>query len=274
MRPTDLIKDNVPDIRFLYDLKDVLYDSSWLKDVHNWEAYYMYRELAKDDEDRLIMKASNLRYDITIVPFQMLNKEFPKTYGHEHTLVANGLSFSELYEVLESEVYYLLQKRNNDEIEDVYVIKAKKGDKILIPPNYGHFIINASGKEIITANWSPNQKSDYAPIKERQGACYYAIRSDNENMKLPDLRVGGSSPGCFIGNGIPPKSRIARPKGMKWLKNPKYSEVPELKIYNAIDFNWLLEKFGINPNEDMYNLVGNLGKLDFLKNPQKYEWSK
>ena len=239
MSPTDLIKDNVPDIRFLYDLRDVLCDSSWLKDVHNWEAYYMYRGLAKDDEDRLIMKASNLRYDITIVPFQMLNKEFPKTYGHEHTVVANDLSFSELYEVLEGEVYYLLQKRNNDEIEDVYAIKAKKGDKILIPPNYGHFMINAYGKEIITANWSPNLKSDYAPIKERQGACYYAIKSDKENVK--------------------------------WLENPKYSKVPELKIYNANDFNWLLEKFGIDLNEDMYNLVGNLGKLDFLKNPQKYE---
>jgi glucose-6-phosphate isomerase len=97
------------------------------------------------------------------------------------------------------------------------------------------------------ANWSEkNFKSDYQPIKEKRGACYYAITA--------------------------PASSNEGPSFVKWVKNMNYVNIPELKIGSAADFNWLLEKFGINPAEPMYNLVNDISKLDFLKNPQKYEW--
>jgi len=67
--------DKKPNIRYLYDIKEVLYDKDWLKKAPNLELYYMYRG---------IKEKSGLRYDITIIPGQMLGKEFTKTKGHQH----------------------------------------------------------------------------------------------------------------------------------------------------------------------------------------------
>ena len=39
-----------PNIRFLYDIKKVVYDKKWLKTAPNLELYYMYRGLKKKNE--------------------------------------------------------------------------------------------------------------------------------------------------------------------------------------------------------------------------------
>jgi len=167
------------EIRYLNDMKDVLYDQEWAKTAPNLELYYMNRGVKEKD---------NLRYDITTIPSQMLGKEFVKTKGHEHI----G-KYGEVYMVLEGEAYYLMQKRKNDIIEDVFVIKAKKGDVAVIPPGYGHVTINPSNKDLKMANWLDKDcKSDYSPIQKMQGACYFYTKEEwikNKNYKkVPKLR--------------------------------------------------------------------------------------
>ena len=241
----NLIKDNIPDIRFLYDMKDVLFDQDWLKTAPNFEVYYMYRGLSQNGKDKEIMEKNDLRYDITVMEPKMLGSEFPKTLGHKHAKTDFSLTYPEIYEILEGSCEFLLQKSDGNNVTDAYVALVKKGEKLIIPPDYAHFMLNVFDTEIIMANWSEkNFKSDYQPIKEKHGACYYATKS-NEG-----------------------------PSFVKWVKNMNYVNIPELKICSAADFNWLLEKFGINPAEPMYNLVNDISKLDFLKNPQKYEWTK
>ena len=40
-----------PDVRYLEDMKDVVYDKEWLKTAPNLELYYMYRDLAETETD-------------------------------------------------------------------------------------------------------------------------------------------------------------------------------------------------------------------------------
>ncbi len=48
-------------------------------------------------------------------------------------------TYSELYEVLERDAHYLLQRAQNGErVDEVILVKATRGDKVIIPPNYGH----------------------------------------------------------------------------------------------------------------------------------------
>ena len=165
-----------PDIRFLYDLKGVLYDREWLKTAPNFELYYMYRGVEWKDE---------LRYDITVIPPRMLGQEFVKTKGHYHV----GKK-GELYIVLEGKGIFLLQKGNAEKgkIEDVYYVRAKKGESVLIPSFYGHITINPSFKRLKMANWiSKECRSDYKGIEKRKGACYYYLKSGwikNRNYKI------------------------------------------------------------------------------------------
>jgi len=106
----------------------------------------MFREVSKDEKDARKIKEKGLRYDITIIPPNKLGMEFVKTAGHYHPfLPGSKMTYPELYEVLEGEAHYLLQRREQERgterITDVVVVKAKKGDKVIIPPNYGHVTI-------------------------------------------------------------------------------------------------------------------------------------
>ncbi len=173
------LKNKKPDIRYLNNMREVVYDKKWLKTTPNLELYYMYRGLKKKD---------GLRYDITLIPAKMLGSEFVKTKGHEHI----G-DYEEVYIVLEGEAIYLMQKRKGKEITDVFAIKAKKGDVAIIPSGYGHITINPSKKDLKIANWMMDRvKSDYTPILKMEGACYYYTEKGwikNKNYKkVPKLR--------------------------------------------------------------------------------------
>jgi len=173
------LKNKTPDIRYLYDMKKILYDKEWAKTAKNLEVYYMYRGLKEK---------SGLRYDITVMPAKMLGKELPKTKGHEH--MGN---YGEVYIVLKGKAIYLMQKRKNEIVEDVYAVMAKKGDVVVIPAGYGHLTINPSKKFLKMANWMAKEaKSNYKPFEKMRGACYYYTKSGwikNKNYKkVPKLK--------------------------------------------------------------------------------------
>jgi len=168
-----------PQIRYLNDMKEVLYDKEWAKKAPNLELYYMYRGVQEKD---------NLRYDITIIPPKMLGQEFIKTKGHDHPK-----GFQELYIVLEGQAIYLLQKHKEGIVEDVFAVSAKKGEVVIVPLDYGHVTINPSKIELKMANWVDEKcKGIYDLFEKMEGACYYYTKSGwvkNKNYKIvPKLR--------------------------------------------------------------------------------------
>lgn len=151
-------------IRFLKEMKNVLYNQKRKKITENFPVYYIWRGVKYE---------KNLRYDITIIPPRFFDDEFVKTKGHYH--IGN---YGELYKILQGEGIFLLQKKgdeNDKKIENAYYIRGKKGDFILVPPHYGHTIINSSAKKIFKmANWiSEKCKPDYKSIEKSGGFCYY-----------------------------------------------------------------------------------------------------
>lgn len=220
-----------PDIRWLYDMKYVLFDQEWAASAENMELYYMYRDLylSKTDIDHLVEQG--IRYDITIIPPLMLGCEYIKTAGHYHPLVPGGnVSYPEIYEVLEGEALYLLQKRD---LSDVVAVKANTGDKVLIPPDYGHITINGSNKRLKMANFvSRHFSSIYDPIKEMAGGAYY-----------------------YTLDG--------------YLKNERYSDISHLRMIDAPGSK-ALGKIGLTRSKEMYPLLREPEKLAYLNNPEDY----
>lgn len=227
------LKRAKPNIRMLFDMKDVIYDIEWLRSTDNMELYYMYRELSLSKNDALIMKEHGLRYDITVIPPRMLGCEYVKTAGHYHPKVqGTDVTFPEIYEVLSGEAHYLMQKPDNDAIKDVIMVKAEQGDKVLIPPGYGHFTINASNKVLKMANWvAQGFESEYSPIKEKGGGAYFLLQ-----------------------------------KGI--VKNPRYKDTPELRMLEPAN----LKVIGLQRSREMYGLVRDIRKLEFLTKPLEYGW--
>ncbi len=222
-----------PSIRMLFDMKDVIYDKEWLSKAKNFELYYMYRDLSLSKNDALAMKEHGLRYDITVIPPGMLGCEFVKTAGHYHPRVpGTDVTYPEIYEVLSGEAHYIMQKPLDDGIEDVILIKAKQGDKVIIPPGYGHLTINASNKVLKMANWvAEGFESIYEPIREKGGGAYFILEE-----------------------GI--------------VKNPRYARVPEIRLLEPAN----LKNIGLQRSKEMYGLIRDIKKLEFLTKPHEYEW--
>ncbi len=183
-----------PDVRRLFDMHDVLYDRKLAaRRKENPDIYYMYRGLSLKPQDKKIMLDRRIRYDVTVLLPIMLGKEFPKTVGHYHPQVSPGYSYTEVYQVLEGEAHWLIQRRNGTSISDVACVTAKEGDVFIIPPNYGHVSINPTKQPLIMANWvADNFSSDYKPIAEKGGAAYFeAVGGFVENLRygnVPGLR--------------------------------------------------------------------------------------
>jgi len=232
-----------PRIRKLSELREVVYDKAWLGNSNeNMELYYMYRDLSLSKKDREMILDANLRYDITIIPPGMLGIEYVKTLGHYHPDAKPGITYPELYEVLEGEAVYLFQKsgKSYDEIEEAIAVKAQRGDKVLIPPNYGHVAINPAKKSLKMANIvERNFTSIYKPYIEKEGAAYFLTEK-----------------GC--------------------IKNINYKKLPELRFFNAKNKNITnkLKQFGIKKEKEIYSLIKEKKPLEFLTAPEKFDFSR
>jgi glucose-6-phosphate isomerase len=222
-----------PEVRKLDDMKEVLLDKRFLASANmDMELYYMFREVSKNEEDETRIKERELRYDITIIPPNTLGAEFVKTAGHYHPLLPGSqMTYPEMYEVLEGEAHYLLQCKDEEggteKITDVIVVKTKKGDKVIIPPNYGHVTINPSESTLKMANWVARTFSSiYEPIRVKGGAAYFELT-----------------------NG-------------EFIKNEKYGAVPDIRFLKPEET--LIKQIKLNKEVTMYELLREPEKLQFL----------
>lgn len=229
-------KETVADVRKLQDMEDVVFDREWFEKIYerNKDMYYMFRDLAKNDADHEAIKSHHLRYDITRIPPGMLGSEYVKTVGHYHPPVpGTDVTYPEIYQVLDGSATYLLQKvepGEEDIVLDVAVIKAEKGDIVLVPPGYAHVTINASEKTLEMANWVCRDFSSvYEPIKRLSGAAYFLLKDG-------------------------------------FAKNPLYRDVPPIRYLKPLSF----DEIGLDSGENMYDLVHRAEKLRFLSAPQDY----
>ncbi len=183
--------------RQLQGLKSVLLDET--VDQPD-EVYFMYRDVCLE-KDKDVFRQRGFRYDLTVLPGLMLGKEFNKTYGHFHPSAGHGCTYPEAYEVLHGQAHYLLQDRNN-----AIVIEAKAGDKVLIPPNFGHITINTGKEPLVMSNLVERTfSSEYDSYKDKRGGIYYETTE-----------------------GWVPNKRYFHHPVMKFLQQPK--EFPELGL--------------------------------------------
>lgn len=214
-----------PDVsqRMLFDMKPVFQSPDAVK---NDAIYYtVYRNLE--------IINGQLRYDITVLPQKIIGKEFTKTFGHYHESAS-----PELYEILEGNAYFLLQRHdvNPKEIQETYIIEAGAGEKAVIPPGFGHLAINIEKDDLVLANWIGMGNYDYNLFKDLRGGCYYVLAA----------------------NGA-----------IEFEKNPNYKSVPELKKLRLKD----APQLGIKNGKDVpiWDLKNAPQKLDWLINPEKYK---
>ena len=222
--------------RLLREIVPLTYQSNLLSEHfdYNIPVYFMFRDVCKAKDAKKIME-SDLRYDITIMLPLKLGVELNKTAGHYHPFVpSTNVTYPELYEVIDGDAYFLVQEVDGDKVMDAFIIKAKKGDRVIVPPNYGHVTINAGLKPLIIANWvCRNFDGIYQPYLEKRGAVYYILK------KFGEVEV---------------------------VKNDAYTNIPEPVFLKSKANNML----NLDPQESMYRLVERIQTLEWLVEPQNH----
>jgi len=173
-------RDAMPDVRRSRDLSAVLFDDQGEPDE---ELYYMSRGISLSVDEQLIM-SKGLRYDVTVIRPGSIGREYIKTAGHYHPeKKGTDITFPEVYEVLYGRAHYLLQRpnpHNPSELNTVLFIAAKPGDKLLVPPNFGHITINPGDDYLIMSNWVARDfTSIYTPFREMGGGAYYELYTED-----------------------------------------------------------------------------------------------
>jgi len=216
-----------PGIRTIRDMRAVLAVPAC---VASDPLYYMYRDLARSATDRRWLIDHRLRYDITVIPPRDLCGEHVKTKGHYHPENPAGTGYPELYEVLEGTAQFLLQTRKPD---DVVLIFADTGARVIVPPGYGHITINPSpDTTLVLANLvSTEFESEYGEYEALHGAAYY-VMSDG---------------------------RITR--------NPHYPDVPPVRKCTVVRGEGVAGKPCMG---SIYTMIGSRNTLAFLNEPEKY----
>ncbi len=221
-------------IRRLYDLRDVAFDTAWFEGAEDRDVYFMFRDLALTPAHAETIERHTLRYDITLVPPLQMGLELVKTYGHYHPRVNPKLSdtYPEVYEVLDGDAHYLLQRAHNEHsVDDVILVKATQGDKVIIPPHYGHVTINPSERTLKMANWVCRSfESFYEPYAQLRGGAYYEL-------------ING-----------------------RLLRNQAYDAAPEIRVAYPKE----APAYGLVKRKPMYELIEEPLLLEFLTAPEKH----
>ncbi len=174
--------------RKLEALVPVLVNPEFGREHKDTIAYRMFREVGASPEDRIYLKDKGLRYDVTVLEPLRIGDEYNKTLGHYHPPVPGHeeYSYPEIYQVLKGQALYLIQKRADGEVSRAYLVKARQGDFVVIPPGYGHITINPSLEEpLIMANYvCPNFSSDYEPIKNKRGGVWYVVVGEDGSPSI------------------------------------------------------------------------------------------
>lgn len=214
-----------PQARTIDEMREVLADPGC---TSGRPLYFMYRDLARSESDRAWLRQQHVRYDITVIPPGTLCGEYVKTKGHYHTVNPAGVPYPEIYEVLSGTGHYLLQ---TEDAGDVVMIEGTAGDKILIPPGYGHVTINPRKADLVMANLvSAEFSSNYGPYAEKRGAAYYEM------------------------------------EGGALVKNPCYPGAPPVRYCDPVE----VPDLGIEKGVGLYDLIGRPRSVAFLNHPEQF----
>ena len=213
----------------------------------NKTAYLMYRNLSLPEHKEQIEKA-NLEYDITVIVPGLMGREFSKTVGHYHPFkTGTSVRVPEVYEVIYGKVYWLIQSATPDleSLSQVFIIEAERGDKIIVPPGYGHVSINPTNDVLVMSNWQPlNNKGIYEPYERKAGGAFYVLQRDR-------LSPDGKSTSQDI----------------EFAPNLNYSKLPKLILAKPRE----LPKFAlVNSLPVYFSATRDLSVLDFLTSPENY----
>jgi glucose-6-phosphate isomerase len=191
-----------PGRRRFGDLRSVVASPDAIDEIADEVAYLTYRDVRHAAETGLA--ANGLRYDITVTLPGAVSREHIKTAGHYHALDPQGVSWPEIYDVLSGSAVFVLQRAVGDpagdpEIDRAVVVVAGPGDRLVIPPDYGHATVNVGDTPLVVADLvAVASNNHYQGYANRRGGAIRIMAVPNReqpfdavwNPSFPEVSSG------------------------------------------------------------------------------------
>lgn len=192
--------------------------------------YFGVRYMEKTSDENVFTK-NDFMADLTVLNAGKVGNEYIKTVGHYHGNVPGyDIAYPEIYEAVTPHLEYLLQSEPDKSGVEVIWVITEPGDKVVMPPGYGHVSLNAGNEPAVEIDIqkrdNPNN-SDYSLFKEKTGGALYRTDKgleENKNYKIKSVRIvkPKEKPEWGIEKNKPLyRSFVESPEKFQWLLKPQ-----------------------------------------------------
>jgi glucose-6-phosphate isomerase len=162
-----------------------------------------------------------------------LGEEPVRSQGHVHGVAPHcGWSTPEVFEIWEGRAIIYAQESVADDPGRCVVVEAGPGDQVVVPPNWAHFVANASATErmVFGALCERQYSFVYGGVRAHGGLAWFPLLRGasiewkaNPRYRTSDLRV--RRPRVYPELGLDPAVPIYRqfeadPERVQWVSEP------------------------------------------------------
>ena len=162
-----------------------------------------------------------------------LGEEPVRSQGHVHGVAPHcGWSTPEIFEIWEGHAIIYAQESVGDDPGRCVAVEAAPGDQIVVPPNWAHFVANASANErmVFGALCERQYSFVYEGVRAHGGLAWFPLLRDgriewkaNPRYLASDLQVRG--PRNYPELRLDPSTSVylqfqADPERMQWVSEP------------------------------------------------------
>lgn len=163
-----------------------------------------------------------------------LGNEPVRSQGHVHTVSTHcGWSTPELFEIWQGRAIIYGQQKSGDDPGHCVAIEAGLGDKVVIPPGWAHYVVNADiNSKLIFGAWCDRLYGfDYTQMRAHRGLAWFPLVDEvgkirwerNPRYSLSKINVHGAR--NYPELDLPAATPIyecyrQNPESVQWVSDP------------------------------------------------------
>ena len=175
-----------------------------------------------------------LLFGVVMYAAGRLGNEPVRSQGHVHPISPHsGWSAPELFEIWEGRAIIYGQENSGDDPGRCIAIEAGPGDKVVMPPNWAHFVANADpDSTLIFGAWCDRQYGfDYTQMRAHHGLAWYPLLDALGRMSWEanptysrshlELKKARSYPELGLSRATPIYAYLhLEPDAIQWVSDP------------------------------------------------------
>lgn len=146
------------------------------------EVYAIAMDVARV-QDREELKKRMLLFGVVTYAAGRLGDEPIRSQGHIHRISQHsGWSPPELYEIWQGKAIIYMQEFVADDPGRCFAVIAGPGEKVLVPPGWGHATISADPQQPLTFGaWCDREYGfEYEAVRAHKGLAWYPLLQDDQ----------------------------------------------------------------------------------------------